>query len=47
MSATDAQLLADDLGFAASQPPAVTNGQAMTHQDLAVNVDLEHSGQRR
>ncbi len=40
VSATDAELLASDLGFAAAQPPVVTNGQAMTHQDLAASVDL-------
>jgi hypothetical protein len=32
--------LADDLGFVASQPPVVSPGQATTHQDLAVTVDL-------
>ena len=40
INATDAHLLASDLGFAFSQPPVVTDGQATTHQDLAVAVDL-------
>jgi YD repeat-containing protein len=40
IDATDAQLLSSDLGFQANQPPVVTAGQALTHQDLAVSVDL-------
>ena len=40
INANDTQLLSSDLGFTAAQPPIVTNGQAMTHQNLAVNVDL-------
>src|SRR5262249_46695431 len=40
INATDDQLLAADLGFLASPPPASTGGQAMTHQDLPVTIDL-------
>ncbi len=40
INATDAQLLASDLGFQESLPPVSTAGQATTHLDLAVTVDL-------
>src|SRR5262249_4613203 len=40
VNAADLQLLSRDLGFAANRAPAVTPGQALTHQDLTVTVDL-------
>jgi len=40
INATDAQLLSSDLGFQANQAPVSTAGQALTHQGLAVSVDL-------
>ena len=40
INATDEQLLRSDLGFLANPPPMSTAGQALTHQDLAVTVDL-------
>ena len=40
INAADMQLLAADLGYAANHAPVVTAGQALTHQDLAVTVDL-------
>jgi hypothetical protein len=40
IDATDMQLLAADLGYQANRAPVVTEGNALTHQDLAVTVDL-------
>jgi YD repeat-containing protein len=40
INATDDQLLSADLGFLASPPPVATSGQFLTHQGLAVTVDL-------
>jgi YD repeat-containing protein len=40
INATDLQLLAADLGYQANHAPIVTAGQLLTHQDLAVTVDL-------
>ncbi len=40
INATDMQLLSSDLGFQENLPPVSTAGQATTHIDLAVTVDL-------
>ena len=40
INAADAQLLGADLGYLANLPPTAAAGQALTHQDLTVAVDL-------
>src|SRR5207244_526138 len=42
VDSTDAALLASDLGYVANKAPVVVPAQAMTHQDLAVSIDLNN-----